>query len=601
MKNKNNRKNETSLKQIFSNIGFCLVFLYKLNPKMFFIRIISTVMLSASNFVPIIFIRFIINEITVGKSLKMTAVYIVSMVTSTLAVSVINTLLSKIDAKENEETTHAIKSYLGSLAMKMKYSDLEEPRMKDFIEVAGGSNPFFEILTYSTGFLLALLNAAGLSAIILTIHPVIFVFMFGIVAIQIFVDKKRRNFQFFWKRSIAKLNRKQKYLYDLAYDTKYAKETRANGLEDWITDKIDGYFENELIPSDFENMRNVLKFLSVSETTSVIQQAVIYIYLAYSVIFGGMLLGDFSMYMTSIERFTDYISGLVGNYSLLLSTGLTAQEIRYCITMSRKQDETAETDSLADFDEKNFTFEFKNVSFKYPSTDRMILKNINIKLAADESLSLVGINGAGKSTFVKLLCRFYEPTEGEILLNGVPVNRILYDEYMKMFSVVFQDFKLFSYSVQENITMSDAADAERLDKCVELAGIKEKISSLKDGAAAYMSKQFDPEGVEFSGGEGQKVAIARALYKDAPVVILDEPTSALDPIAEYDIYKRFSELADGKCAVYISHRLSSTRFTDKIAVFSDGELCEYGTHAELMDIDGGLYKNMFDMQAQYYI
>lgn len=593
-------KKETSLKQIFSNIGFCLVFLYKLNPRMFFIRIISTVMQSAANFIPIVFIRFVINEITVGKNLQMTAVYIVSMVATTLAVSIVNTLLFKVDASESEKTTHAIKSYLGSLAMKMKYSDLEEPRMKDFIEIAGGSNPFFEILAYSTGFLLALLNAAGLSAIIFTIHPVIFVFVFGIVAIQIFVDKKRRSFQFFWKRATAKLLRKQKYLYDIAYNTKFAKETRVNGLEGWINHKIDDYFENELIPSDIKNNRNVLKFQSVSESTSVIQQAVIYIYLAYSVIFGGMLLGDFSMYMTSMERFTDYISGLVGNYSLLLSTGLTAQEIRYCITMSKKQDEAAETESLSDFDENSFTFEFKNVSFQYPSTDRMILKNINIKLSAGESLSLVGINGAGKSTFVKLLCRFYEPTEGEILLNGMPVNRILYDEYMKLFSVVFQDFKLFSYSVQENITMSDTADTEKLDKCIEFAGIKEKISSLKDGAATYMSKQFDPEGVEFSGGEGQKVAIARALYKDAPVVVLDEPTSALDPIAEYDIYKRFSELADGKCAVYISHRLSSTRFTDKIAVFSDGELCEYGNHTELMEIEGGFYRNMFEMQAQYY-
>ena len=399
---------------------------------------------------------------------------------------------------------------------------------------------------------------------------------------------------------MARLLRKQKYLYDLAYNTKFAKETRINGLEGLITNKMDGFYENELIPSDIENSKKVLKFQSVSETASIIQQAVIYVYLGYSVIFGGMLLGDFSMYMTSIERFTDYISGLVGNYSLLLSTGLTAQEIRYCITMSEKQDEAAEAEGLSGFDENSFTFEFKNVSFQYPSTDRMILKNINIKLSAGESLSLVGINGAGKSTFVKLLCRFYEPTKGEILLNGMPVNRIPYNDYMKLFSVVFQDFMLFSYSVQENITMSDTADTEKLNQCIELAGIQEKISSLKGGSAAYMSKQFDPEGVEFSGGEGQKVAIARALYKDAPVVILDEPTSALDPIAEYDIYKRFSELADGKCAVYISHRLSSTRFTDKIAVFSDGELCEYGDHKELMDIDGGLYRNMFEMQAQYY-
>ena len=595
------KNKETSLTQIFSNILFCLKFLFKLNKKMFVIRFASVFVSALSNFVPIIFLRLIINEISVGKSMKMSVIYISSMVLSTFLVSLTNSYLAKIDAKENEQTTHQIKSYIASLAMQMKYSDLEEPRMKDFISLAASTNPFFEILSYSTGFLLAVLNVGGLSAIIFTIHPSIFLLMLIVVIVQIFTDKKMRNFQFYWKRATASTFRKLNYLYSLAYDSRYGKEIRVNGLEDWVTDKVEHHIENEYIPTNMEMRRRVLKFRSLPGTTSIIQQAVIYIYLGYRVLFGGMLLGDFSMYLTSIQKFSDYVSGLVGNYSLLVSTGLTAQEIRYCITVSEYTDENAAAGMLDDFNVNDFEFEFRNVSFKYPNTEKMILRNVSLKLRAGHSLSLVGINGAGKSTFVKLLCRFYEPTEGEILLNGIPVNRIPYDEYMKLFSVVFQDFKLFSYSVKDNIVMGDEADKDKLTKTLELAGLRCKIASLEKGVETYMNKQFDGEGVEFSGGEGQKVAIARAIYKDAPVVILDEPTSALDPIAEYEIYKRFSTLADGKCAIYISHRLSSTRFTDEIALFEDGELKEYGSHDQLMKIDNGSYKKMFNMQAQYYV
>lgn len=216
-------------------------------------------------------------------------------------------------------------------------------------------------------------------------------------------------------------------------------------------------------------------------------------------------------------------------------------------------------------------------------------------------MSIVGMNGAGKTTFVKLLCRFYVPTEGDIFINGVPICKIPFDEYQKLLSVVFQDFKLFAFSVSENIQMDTTGDSKRVEEVIRGSGLEDKISSLPHGRETYVYKQFDLDGIEFSGGEGQKLAIARALYKDAPIVILDEPTSALDPIAEYDVYKRFHHLSEGRTSLYISHRLSSTRFTDKIAVFEDGRIKEYGSHDDLMKISDGIYRKMFDTQAQYYI
>ena len=243
--------------------------------------------------------------------------------------------------------------------------------------------------------------------------------------------------------------------------------------------------------------------------------------------------------------------------------------------------------------------EFRDVSFAYPGTEKKILDHINITIEPGEHLSIVGLNGAGKTTFIKLLCRLYDPTGGVILLDGVDIREYDYADYMSQFAPVFQDFKLFCVSLKENITLQekDDTDLSELLKLVELDGFAGK---LKKGTDTCIYKFFDEEGVEPSGGEQQKMAIARALYKQSPIVILDEPTAALDPIAEYEIYRQFHTLVGGKTAFYISHRLSSCKFCDKIAVFSEGKIAEYGNHEELAAIPNGIYAEMFEAQAQYY-
>lgn len=263
--------------------------------------------------------------------------------------------------------------------------------------------------------------------------------------------------------------------------------------------------------------------------------------------------------------------------------------------------------------DKPHTIEFRNVSFSYPNTDIQVLSGLNITLQPGEHLSVVGLNGAGKTTFIKLLCRLYDTTEGEILLDGINIRKYDYQEYMSLFSPVFQDFKLFGFSVKDNILLSDTSLAPaqqeyaqdttsqtNIQELLAQVGLQERIDSLEKGADTILFKAFDENGVEFSGGEQQKIAIARALYKKAPVVILDEPTAALDPVAEYDIYRQFNALVGGKTAIYISHRLSSCKFCDRIAVFSDGRIKEYGTHDELVKVKDGIYAEMFAAQAQYY-
>ncbi len=250
--------------------------------------------------------------------------------------------------------------------------------------------------------------------------------------------------------------------------------------------------------------------------------------------------------------------------------------------------------------DRDYEVEFKNVSFRYPGAATYALKNVNIKFRVGERLAVVGMNGSGKTTFIKLLCRLYDPTEGEILLNGINIQKYDYRDYMSVFSVVFQDFKLMSLKLGENIGGGVSYDKERVLECLEKAGFRERLDTLSEGLDTHLYKDYDTKAVTPSGGEAQKLAIARALYKDAPFIILDEPTAALDPLAEAEIYSKFNEIAGDKTAIYISHRLSSCRFCDEIAVFHEGAVVQKGTHDALLSDEAGKYHELWFSQAQYY-
>ena len=249
--------------------------------------------------------------------------------------------------------------------------------------------------------------------------------------------------------------------------------------------------------------------------------------------------------------------------------------------------------------DNQYAIEFRNVSFKYPGSDDYSLRNFSIKLSIGQKLAIVGMNGSGKTTMIKLLCRLYDPTEGEITLNGIDIKKYDYAEYIGIFSVVFQDFKIFSFKLSENIACSTDVDTEKAARVIEMVGLSECMDKMRDGLGTYLYNDFD-KGVEISGGEAQKIALARALYKDAPFIVLDEPTAALDPIAEFEIYSKFNEIVGDKTSIYISHRLSSCRFCDDIAVFHGGELVQRGSHDTLLSDRDGKYYELWNAQAQYY-
>lgn len=249
----------------------------------------------------------------------------------------------------------------------------------------------------------------------------------------------------------------------------------------------------------------------------------------------------------------------------------------------------------------NYEIEFRNVSFRYPNMETYALHNVSMKFHIGERLAVVGQNGSGKSTFIKLLCRLYDPTEGEILLNGINIRKYNYEEYLSVFSIVFQDFKLLAFTLGENVATKVNYEKDKVIQSLCKAGFEERFKTLPEGMKSYLYKDFTDKGVEISGGEAQKIAIARALYKEAPFIILDEPTAALDPVAEYEIYTKFNEIVGKRTAVYISHRLSSCRFCDEIAVFHEGEMIEQGSHEELLANKKGKYSELWNTQAQYYL
>lgn len=348
------------------------------------------------------------------------------------------------------------------------------------------------------------------------------------------------------------------------------------------------------------------KYSTLSAALEAGLNIVIFLFVAAKAYIGVFGIGNFILYQGTISRFVEAVSDLASSVGMLRNNNQYLERLYNYLDMPN--DMYKGTLAVEKRDDIDYEIEFRDVSFKYPRTDTWALRHVSMKFRIGDKLAIVGENGSGKTTFIKLLCRLYDPTEGKILLNGIDITRYRYDEYMALFSVVFQDYTLFGFPLGENVAVERDYDAEKVRDCLIRAGLGDKLAELdndpdtkeKDALKRAIGRDYDSEGIDFSGGEKQKIALARALYKDAPFVILDEPTAALDPIAEAAVYENFNELVKEKTAVFISHRLSSCRFCDQIAVFDHGGLVQLGAHDELVEEMEGKYRQLWRAQAQYY-
>lgn len=332
--------------------------------------------------------------------------------------------------------------------------------------------------------------------------------------------------------------------------------------------------------------------------TEMILKAIIYVLVCAYSLAGAFGVGSIIKYVGFIETLTGCITSYFSVFAdLKYNTPFVKDYLAY-LDIPQKMSQGSLPVEKRRMDE--YEIEFRDVSFKYPGSDSYALKHVSFKFRIGERLAVVGMNGSGKTTFIKLLCRLYDPTEGEILLNGVNIREYDYDAYLAEFSVVFQDYKLFSFSIAENVAAASDPNREKVTDALEKSGFAQRLSQMPEGIDTCLYQDFNRSGVEISGGEAQKIAIARALYKNSPFIILDEPTAALDPVAEYEIYSRFNEIVEDKTAIYISHRLASCRFCDRIAVFDHGQVIQMGAHDELVADQSGKYFELWNAQAQYY-
>lgn len=351
------------------------------------------------------------------------------------------------------------------------------------------------------------------------------------------------------------------------------------------------------IAKDAKGPMGLLEALSAA--MSQVFTAIVYIFVCLKAYGGAFGIGSVTQYIASITALSVGVQSLVSVFGALKHNAPFLQTTFEFLDIPNEMKQG--TLPIQKQEKGDYEIEFRNVSFKYNNQEKYALKNVSLKFKKGERLAVVGMNGSGKTTFIKLLCRLYDPTEGEILLNGINIKDYNYDDYIAIFAVVFQDFNLFSYSLGQNVSAKKDYDKIKALNCLEEVGFGERVKNMPQGLDTCLYKDFDDKGVEVSGGEAQKIALARALYKDASFIILDEPTAALDPIAEFEIYSKMNDIVLDKTAVFISHRLSSCRFCNDIAVFNEGEIVQRGSHDELVIDKYGKYYELWNAQAQYYV
>lgn len=565
----------------------------------FFCSAVNIVLKVIQPFVSIMMTPLILDELLGSRNIQKLLTYVAVIAIGGTLLSLMESVTGVIMEKYSEKMENYFNEKMSLRVMELDFQLTEDKKALDQIEKAKTGMDWYSGGVYGISMqvfqmISNILKIAGIILLIIFNAPVLFAITAFLLLINTFLNKKKNAIEIESFSRLSKSNRIFSYLGWGIVDFRFGKDIRLYDAKDMMVEKWNSYRQESLGHWKWQ-ADQLLPLNMISTIFDAIKDFFTYLYLGILVIMGKITIGTFSQMLNAGAVFNSAMQGLIWNIQELIKrTNYAYEYVKFMnYPPAIKKGKRPVSDQL-------HTIEFKNVSFTYPNTDVKVLDRVNITLHPGEHLSVVGLNGAGKTTFIKLLCRLYDTTEGEILLDGINIKEYDYDAYMSLFSPVFQDFNLLSFSVRDNIILDQTCDEKDLNALIEQVGLKDKITSLEKGCDTMLFKFFDENGIEPSGGEQQKIAIARALFKKAPVVILDEPTAALDPVAEYDIYRQFDTLVGKKTAIYISHRLSSCKFCDRIAVFSEGHIKEYGTHDELVGKSDGIYAEMFAAQAQYY-
>lgn len=587
---------------LLSNMRYIMGNLFKYVPKMYWYIPVGIVCAPFMQYLWSFITKFVVDMIT-GESGWENLLKLIAAVT---AVQILSTMANTWRGNKGAWFIYArfkMMVEFNRKVMTIDFKNTEDTDVMDCREKGGraaqGNNVGIEGTMRQTVSLLESLAVTAVGLVILGTMNIFVALILIVLSLIAFAFKDHANKK--CKREVwdplANWWRRNYYMSNTTCDFAAAKDIRMFGLQEWLTEK----FKKEKVTRYEGQKLHERIWLVSSICTNVcfaLSQIAVNGWLLYKASKGEMTIGNFSFYNASSISFYSYMRQIMDSVADLLQRSREVDDWRSFLDLDGGDpDEGME---VPQYD--SYEFEFRNVSFQYPKAENYALKNLSLTLKAGQRLAVVGLNGAGKSTFIKLLLRLYEPTEGEILLNGVNIRQYSKTSYYRIFSPVFQEVNLFAFPLAENVSMKspDSTDKRLAESCLKNAGFGEKLKELSKGVDTEILKVIYDDGTDLSGGEKQKLALARALYKDAPVVVLDEPTAALDALAESRLYGDFDKLIGGRTAVYISHRLSSTQFCNEVAMFRDGEMVELGTHRELL-ANNGAYAEMFRIQAQYYV
>lgn len=586
-------------------------------------NVLCEILSIADEYLSILLLSIVVNGIAEGKNLHSLLLSTAVMVGICLAVQIAVKFVKRRESSHKAKHDIQLRNMLNEKIMSMDYVHLEDPDMQNrynmcmnylfgwyglsSVSVLTGefASDVFRIIIGAviiipsvitsgsgTGFAGFVTSPLGfLSAVaVVTVSELIRNLYFNKRYAQTYEDVRKD------KRQILSNRTYSAYINYVVNNYRSGKEIRLYAEQELILGEMERCAD-ENYKLWLKSFHKCHKYSIGSELMKLISRCIVYGYAILRAVCGALPAGEVIAF---VMLFTRALLGISSASQELNTYGLAAEHCKDVFDFLDIPDEkyqgTIPTEKRND---NEYEFEFRHVWFRYPGSEQYVLRDINLKWRIGEKMALVGRNGCGKSTLVKLLCRLYDPSKGEITLNGVDIRKYDYDEYMALFSVVFQDSKLFSFSVAENVAASTEFNAERVEDCVRRSGLSERLDSMEEGINTYIYKDFDEHGVEISGGEAQKLCLARSVYKGSPFIVLDEPTAALDPISEHDIYTKFNSIVGTRTAIYISHRLSSCRFCDEITVMDNGEIVERGSHDELIKA-GGNYSKLWLAQAEYY-
>ncbi len=583
----------------FKNYIYMLRFIFKHTPFMgfgyLFFDVLANLPWTLSS---VVLLKYIIDVATEGKDLYRVAIALALFVAFVVITNLCTTLFYEISMpKEKQKLYFAIYKTIYEKAAKMDYESYDNPEYYNDLVLAMNSmnERAYDVLSNTQDILSNIVSVLTIGAVIISIDPICLLFVIICVAIMTPIGRLIAKVNVERTEAMIPFDRKNLYFSRVFYLQDYAKELRLSGAGKMI--------ETRYNKNVSDRIKTISPYLTKQWKLYFCQEALpmtILIYLGITLLMGykaivekSVTMGDFAATFNGATAISNSVFAITSRFAIdIRQNGLYVEKFRKFMNAKEKMVSGTKTTVF----ENPVVIKFENVSFKYPGTDKYVLKNINLTITPYKKIALVGYNGAGKTTLTNLLLRLYDVTEGRITINGVDIKEWNISAYHRNFAAVFQDFSLFGATLGENIAMDDTIDENKATKSLEAAKFDRK---LPDGINSILLREFDDDGVSLSGGEAQKIAIARAFYKDCPFAILDEPSANLDPVAEYTLNQSMTKAADKKTVVFISHRLSTTVMADEIYMLENGEIIEHGSHEELMALNGK-YAYMFRLQAEKY-